>query len=237
MAEIGYGYGSEFQLLRFLGHHRNILEKNIRNNSHFKNDFKWLDFPYANQRISLDGEYKGISFLKENIEKKEFQILKRKWKEYWPSSGNQQNWDAIFIHKDEFILVEAKAHLKEIESNISSKNKESKELIHNSLEKTKKYFGIQSNNDWTIKYYQIANRLAFIKFLTDNKIKTHLLNIYFLNGYIKRCFKDKKFVIEDKGVQSEELWEQEIKKQNDYLGITDSNAENFITSIFIDCMQ
>ena len=30
MAQIGYGYGSEFQLLRFLGHHRNLLEEAIR---------------------------------------------------------------------------------------------------------------------------------------------------------------------------------------------------------------
>lgn len=30
MAQIGYGYGSEFQLLRFLGHHRNVLEEAIR---------------------------------------------------------------------------------------------------------------------------------------------------------------------------------------------------------------
>lgn len=30
MAQIGYGYGSEIQLLRFLGHHRNVLEEAIR---------------------------------------------------------------------------------------------------------------------------------------------------------------------------------------------------------------
>ena len=29
MAQIGYGYGSEFHLMRFLGHHRNLLENEI----------------------------------------------------------------------------------------------------------------------------------------------------------------------------------------------------------------
>ena len=29
MAEMGLGYGSEFQLLRFLGHHRNELDRLI----------------------------------------------------------------------------------------------------------------------------------------------------------------------------------------------------------------
>ena len=30
MAEIGYGYGSEYQLMRFLGHHREELDKTIK---------------------------------------------------------------------------------------------------------------------------------------------------------------------------------------------------------------
>ena len=31
MAEMGLGYGSEYQLMRFLGHHRDDLDKMIQN--------------------------------------------------------------------------------------------------------------------------------------------------------------------------------------------------------------
>lgn len=33
MAEMGLGYGSEYQLLRYLKHHRNDLNKIIRENT------------------------------------------------------------------------------------------------------------------------------------------------------------------------------------------------------------
>ena len=231
MAEIGHGYGSEFQLLRFLGHHRNEFESIIRDNSRFKRNFSWLDFPYENQRISLDGEYKGISFLKDHYNN--YSDLEAMWKSFWPSSGNQQNWDAIFIHEDEFVLIEAKAHLKEIESECKAESEDSKKLIYSSLEKTKAHFGIKTENDWAKKYYQTANRLAFIKFLINNNIKAHLLNVYFINGYIKRCPNKP---IEDKSVQTEEIWREAIKKQYNYLGIVGSMAENYITSIFVNCL-
>lgn len=68
MAQIGYGYGSEFHLLRFLGHHRNELESVIVKAAKSKSkDFFWLDFDYAdrNKVISGDAEMVGLSFLKE----------------------------------------------------------------------------------------------------------------------------------------------------------------------------
>lgn len=101
MAEIGYGYGSEFQLLRFLGHHRVEFENTIRKNSRLKKEFHWLDFPYNNQSISMDGEHNGISFLSE---RNNYLILKEKWTKFWPNTGNQQNWDAIFLHDNEYVF-------------------------------------------------------------------------------------------------------------------------------------
>lgn len=236
MAEIGYGYGSEFQLLRFLGHHRIELENNIRKNSQLKGRFQWLDFPYDSQRISMDGEYKGISFLKE---RDDYPILKEKWAKFWPNTGNQQNWDAILKHDENmYVLIEAKAHLKEIESNISSTVKDSsKKAILDCFDKTQKHFDIQIINDWTQKYYQLANRLAFAKFLIDNNIQVQLLNLYFMNGYLRRCYEDKKSILEDKGVTTEEVWKIAIKKQYDYLGISNSKAMDYIISIFIDCKK
>jgi hypothetical protein len=234
MAEIGYGYGSEFQLLRFLGHHRIEFENIIRENTLFKDNFQWLDFPYDSHRISMDGEYNGISFLED---RKDFSDLKNKWINFWPNSGNQQNWDAIFIHNDEYVLIEAKAHLKEIESNISTTNEKSIKMIQSSFDLTRKHFNIITQNDWTIKYYQLANRLAFLKFLIDNNIKAHLLNIYFINGYIKRCYEDKRTIIENKSVESKQIWEDALTKQYDFLGIWGREIEKYLISIFVNCKK
>ena len=72
MTQIGYGYGSEFQLLRFLGHHRNDLEEAIRKaigDSH--GNFYWFDFDFADREkvISGDSEICGLSFLKKLLPK------------------------------------------------------------------------------------------------------------------------------------------------------------------------
>ncbi|WP_162482114.1 hypothetical protein [Treponema endosymbiont of Eucomonympha sp.] len=47
MAEMRSRYGSEYQLLRFLGHHREELEGIILRNAY---ELKWLDYP--NELIS-----------------------------------------------------------------------------------------------------------------------------------------------------------------------------------------
>ena len=232
---MGLGYGSEYQLLRYLGHHRNELNKTIRENTRLKGQLVWLDFPKDNNRLSLDGEYKGLEFLRNGITQLKFEELQLKWKEYWSSNGNLPNWDGIILHKsgdiEEWIIIEAKAHLKEIHSTTeSSSNKK----IQNAFIKTQKRFEICSNN-WFDKYYQLANRLAFVNFLLDNKINASLLYIYFLNGYEKCQLKDKKRVtIENKSVEKIEDWERVIKEEYNELGIN-SNAEQYISKIFIEC--
>jgi hypothetical protein len=42
MAQMGLGYGSEYQLLRFLGHHREELEGIILRSAY---ELKWLNYP------------------------------------------------------------------------------------------------------------------------------------------------------------------------------------------------
>ncbi|MDR2447584.1 MAG: hypothetical protein LBD58_09930 [Treponema sp.] len=66
MAEMGLDYGSEFQLLRFLGHHRIELNEIIHKNTKLTEEFLWLDFPKdtsENPRLSLDDENKNIDSL------------------------------------------------------------------------------------------------------------------------------------------------------------------------------
>lgn len=44
MAEMAIGYGSEYQLLRYLGHHRNFLNGEI-NKVIGSGGIEWLDYP------------------------------------------------------------------------------------------------------------------------------------------------------------------------------------------------
>jgi hypothetical protein len=160
-AEMGLGFGSEFQLLRFLGHHRQELEQNILKQTNLNEgllyQMEWLDFPKDETRKSLDGEYKGIGFLPTELKSK----VANNWKKFWPKKG--QNWDAILYLtpivpnsnlKDKWIIIEAKAHLKELESSCKAENEESVKKIEAALEATKKHFNINAEKDWLKQYYQ-----------------------------------------------------------------------------------
>jgi len=118
MAEIGNGYGSEFQLMRFLGHHREELESIIRKELKEDGEIKWLDFPYDSTKKSGDSEYVGLSFLKSETN---FKSINANWKKVWPSVNNAQNWDAIAKIGKRWLLIEAKAHKNEVnsDSNVS----------------------------------------------------------------------------------------------------------------------
>ena len=128
MAEMALGYGSEYQLLRFLGHHRNFLNKEISKVLNTKDQIYWLDYPSNFERLSLDGEFKDIECFQDNA-------IAEKWKIYWPSRGNSQNWDGIFKIKDTWYFVEAKAHISEVESSCGASD-ESKKIIKNAFAET-----------------------------------------------------------------------------------------------------
>lgn len=235
MAEMGLGYGSEYQLLRYLGHHRIELNNVIKSNTRLSGEIQWLDFPKDTTRLSLDGEHKGVDFLHDKISKEEFETLQSNWKKYWSSGGNLPNWDGVILHKhnnkEEWIIVEAKAHLGEIESKTDSSANQN---IQNAFKETQKRFEI-SNNNWFGKHYQLANRLAFINFLLANKINASLLYIYFINGYEKRQLKNrKKILVGSISVNKQIDWEKAIKQEYIDLGIN-NKAKAYISNIFIDC--
>ena len=243
MAEMGLGYGSEYQLLRYLGHHRNELNEIIRANTRLKGELIWLDFPKDLNRLSLDGEYVGLSFLNDKmlenvITQHDLKDLLSSWKDYWSAIGRQQNLDGIILHKYgsklELVVVEAKAHFKEIESKTES---EFNQKIQNAFQLTQNYFEISSNN-WFGKYYQLGNRLALVNFLENNKVKkinSSLLYIYFLNGYEKRVIKDNvKTTIQNKSVVTQKDWEKVITEEYADLGLNDK-VKKYISNVFIDC--
>ena len=223
MAEMGLGYGSEYQLLRFLGHHRFELENEIKKQTSIEGSLTWFDFPKDKGRLSLDKEYKGIEFLKDLVN---YKTIEENWKDYWP--GDNQNWDGIILNINQtswqYILVEAKAHLEELVSDTDAKKEQSIAKISRAFDSTRKRFGISASKDWSKCYYQAANRLAFINFLLENGIKASLLNIYFINGWPN----------DQKNVTSVQMWEEKIQDEYSYLGIND-NAKKYIHEVFLEC--
>jgi hypothetical protein len=235
MGEMRLWNGSEFQLLRFLGRHRDELDREILKNTNINPDLdykmEWVDFWYKGKDSIFDLELTGADFLYNEIKNPD--ELAKKWADYWPQTGTPQCWDAVINctpiipnsnKSDKWIIVEAKAHLGELESS-SSAGTESKEIIEKAFDKTKERFGIKTGNSWFDKYYQLANRLAFINFMLLNDIEVSLLNIYFIDGWPDD---------NGKNVSSKEIWEEKIKEEYDYLGINE-NAKKHISEIFIRC--
>jgi len=186
MGKIGCGYGSEWHLLRYLGYHRNYLSQKILNITGGEN-ISWLDFRFSKKYAYLnnDREHVGIEFIKDRN-------VINKWKQFWPQTGTLQNWDAVgkIIYEDheEWLLVEAKAHLSEVKSGCGAKSQASKDLIKAALKKTASAFCEQSPpiENWFSPYYQYANRLAVLYFLMkecDPDIPARLLFLYFYGDH------------------------------------------------------
>ncbi len=211
MAKLGYGYGSEFHLLRMLGRHRNSFDLKILTALGYTDKkINWIDYKYDSKQFIPDRELIGIEFL---ADLPNFQQLKTSWSKHWPSPNNAQNWDAICKIDNEWILIEAKAHKDEMNSDSKASIK-SKIFISDRLDTIKTKYGITSQNDWNKNYYQKANRILFLEYLMDNNIRAKLLFVYFVNGYRKGG--------EQLGVTSIAQWTDLIKKQDKYLGISNN---------------
>lgn len=188
MAQIGYGYGSEWQLLRFMGRHRKELETKIREVIGAKGDFDWLDFDYTSRKSVITGDKEllkldWIEKVAANVESLD------KIKEKFAESKIAPNWDAIFIADKTIYLVEAKAHKDEFTSKCKAKSSNSKDCIRDFL-----INNLEGKVDTTLnllnKHYQFVNRLATASFLQkslqEDGISAKVLYICFENGYFER---------------------------------------------------
>ncbi len=226
MAEMALGYGSEYQLFRFLGHHRNFLNHEISNALNTDKSINWLDYPCNLKRLSLDGEFKDVDcFNNEDV--------KKKWSEYWPATGNSQNWDGVFTIEDTWYFVEAKAHESEVESLCRAVSEKSLRIINKAFSETIQFLHAEKTaEEWMsekCKSYQLANRLAFINFCKKNGIKTKLLYINFINGY------HKPETNEDLGVKNKEEWISIWNREYSDLGISTEAIKEMLYHVYIDC--
>ena len=233
MGEMALGYGSEYQLLRFLGHHRQFLNKTILDALNKKNEIiEWFDYPMNNNRDSLDGELKGIECFKEN---NNFDFIQSEWEKFWPVEGNCQNWDGIFKIGNEWYFVEAKAQKSEVYTSCESKSEENLKIIKQAFIETIERFSSSVSADFWIskecKAYQLANRLAFLVFCEKIGIKVHLLYINFIHGF------EKKDLQRDSSINSKEEWIEIWTEEYKMLGLKAENLKDVLCHVFIDCKK
>lgn len=190
-------HGSELHMLRYLGRHRNRLDSAVR--SVLKDegialtcDIEWLDFPFDAKAPQKDAEWKGVDFLAD--------AGGPAWKAFWPdpqagvlTRSGAPSWDAVgrISHngKSEWLLVEAKAHLKELRNPSARCGAKgaSLNLIKKSLMRTWTEYSAPESPSWAAleavwlgKDYQKANRLACLHFLNQiHKSPARLLYVYF----------------------------------------------------------
>lgn len=223
MGKLALGYGSEFHLLRMMGRHRMFLNTKINELLENNEAISWYDFAFSNESEYNDLEFKGINFL----DPEKHNSIIQEWNDLWPGGSSKTlNWDSIGKIGNEFLLVEAKAHIGEVKSSSQAAG-DSKERIGELFSQLKSKYSISTQNDWTMTHYQKANRLLFLDFLISRGIPAKLLYIYFLNGYSSANAK------EEKSVTNPETWIQSIDNEKDYLGIRnisffDSNVYNLI---------
>ena len=97
---------------------------------------------------------------------------------FWPARGPQ--WDALGTAGDLVVLVEAKAHLREMLSPPSAAGAASLARIEKALEAAKAALGATGEARWTQVYYQLANRIAHLHFLRDRGVDARLLLVGFV---------------------------------------------------------
>lgn len=141
-------------------------ELKLKLNDFLKDDINWL-CPLKDKDNYSEYELRQEEIVKET------KITKDEYK-FWPP--RQPQWDAIGIstNRKTLYLVEAKAHLKELKSNISA-GEESKCLITKTMKEIfDKKYGKGNFNKWLNGYYQLGNRITFLEELNKISYKTGL---------------------------------------------------------------
>ena len=214
MGKLGYGYGSEFHLLRWMGRHRAAFDERVCEALNVT-DVKWLDFKFDPKSEIPDRELIGLEFIEDHPLVKDDQRFADAVKEFkcsWPQKGNQMNWDAVGITGDTYILCEAKAHVGEIEKvhNADDTTDSAKKRI-NAFKAAQEEIGVCVSADkWFHNFYQMANRLYIIALLKKHNIRAVLLNIYFCGD----CFRGRKCP------ENADGWRAVIDEEYRELGIT-----------------
>jgi len=212
-----------------LGRHRDYFSRKVCDKTR-ADHVEWRDFPSGEKRtdkqghILWDREWHHLRFLRKD------DPAEIAWDAAWPTHRTGHNWDAIGILRygtaEEWLLVEAKANIKELSSECAAKDPESIKLIGETLKRTKAALGVAEAHDWMRPYYQFCNRLAALQALNGAGSAARLLVVYFCGD------------VEDKHRRcpaSEAGWTAELAKRDRHVGLPEFHPlKNRVHSLFID---
>lgn len=224
MGKMGYGYGSEWHLLRWMGRHREAFDKHVLDAIGRSGcTIDWLDFNFDPNIRGADNELKGLEFLGTNKQ------LQKEWNKFWPTGSGIHNWDAVgwvrSVQGRELLLVEAKAHVGETKTDCQAKDRDSIKRIKGAFGIVKNALGVPSEIDWMKDYYQGANRIAALHFLHQQKIPSHLVFICFIGDL---CGSGRN------SPQSKPEWQKALDDQDGHIGLPKGHLlENWIHKLFL----
>jgi hypothetical protein len=177
-------------------------------------EVKWLS-PLAKNSFA---EYYDEAFL----ELLEITNLKKTLREFWPAGGPR--WDALAkTSGGKVVLVEAKAYIEEVVDGGTRAGPPSRERILSALEQTKAYCSVKQEIKWDGAFYQYANRVAHLYYLSVmNKIDAYLVFLYFVNApdVPSPCTRDN--------------WVGAIRAVKAALGLGRNRLTLRVTEVFID---
>lgn len=120
-------------------------------------------------------EYRDAAFL----ERVGCGRLKDELAGFWPARGPQ--WDALGRAGETVVLVEAKAHLREVLSPASQASPASREKIDLAFATVKRELKVRDGANWAEVFFQYANRLAHLWFLRNSGVEAKLVFVDFLH--------------------------------------------------------
>ena len=145
--------------------------------------------------------------------------------DFWPRRGPV--WDGLAVSsKENFVLVEAKAHIPEVLSPPSQAGEASKKKILAALEEARRFYAPRSSKIWFEHFYQYCNRLAFQYFLSQvNQLPSKLV---FLDFYNAR---------EMNGPTSAEEWQGATRLIHAFLGLPESLQDQGVFHAYVDVQR
>ena len=150
----------------------------------------------------------------------------RQLEDFWPPQGPV--WDGLAqTSGGRYLLIEAKANIPEFDSSPTNATKGSLRKIRKALDETRAFLKVRSKTDWSMCFYQYANRLAHLYFLRElNKVDAAMVFIYFVGDT----------TVLGKDPVSREGWQTAIGLATHHLGIRSQSPwiHNNVVDVFID---
>jgi hypothetical protein len=142
--------------------------------------------------------------------------------EFWPARGPQ--WDGLGRATDisACFLIEAKANIPELISDCGAKSSSSRERIKASLLKTQLWLKATPHIDWMMGFYQYANRLAHLYFLSEIAgVKAFLICLYLVHDTTHQP-------------TGSEQWKGALQLQKRLMSLPEHRLNNLVIDVFMN---